>query len=138
MSHEVCIQLAEREMEGLQRLSERLGTSPKDAAALLIGEGVRAAEFRGIEYRDSAVGRQAYVKGTRLTVWYTIKLIRAYAGDHAAVAEHLDVPVEHIHAAARYAEAYPEEIEEAIRDNDKSFEELKRILPNIQLGWVDI
>jgi hypothetical protein len=49
-------------------------------------------EFPFIEFRDSTVGRQAYVQGGTLAVWEVMMLARAYQSNAAAVARHLGWP----------------------------------------------
>lgn len=133
MSKVVSMRLREEQFARLQRLARRLGRTPSETAVLLLEEGLREAEFAYIEFRDSVVGRQPYVSGSRLAVWQVISLVRAYEGDLEKVASHLGWLSSRVQAAVSYAEAYPEEIEEALADSYKGFEELKRILPNIQL-----
>lgn len=57
-------------------------------------------------------------------------LLRSYREDMSAVAKHLRWPEAKIQAAVNYAAAFPEEINEAIAENDSAdFEVLKRMLP---------
>jgi len=110
-----------------------MGRSASDVGAQLLAESLRQADFAFIEFRDSPVGRQAYVQGSRLAVWQVISLLRDHQSDVAKVAAHLRWPEAKVHAAVAYAQGYPEEIEEAIRDNDSvTFESLSRLLPGIQ------
>jgi hypothetical protein len=96
----------------------------------LVEEGLRRSEFAFIDFRDSAVGRQAYVQGSSLAVWEVMLLVRSYKGDAPAVAQHLRWPQRKVQAAINYAEAFPEEIQEALSDNDSvAFETLKRMAP---------
>jgi hypothetical protein len=56
--------------------------------------------------------------------------MRSYKADVSAVARHLGWPQVKVQAAAHYAEAFPEEIDEAIDENDAAdFKALKRMLP---------
>jgi hypothetical protein len=133
MSKVLSMRLRDEQMARLQRLARRLNRTPSETAALLIDEALREAEFAFIEFRDSPVGRQAYISGSRLTVWQVVSIARAYKGDVGKTAEHLGWPPVKVQAALNYAEAFAQEIEEALEDNDKGFDELKRILPNIEL-----
>ena len=57
-------------------------------------------------------------------------LVRSYQGHVPAVAKHLRWPEAKVRAAVNYAEAFPEEIEEAASENDAAdFKTLKRMLP---------
>jgi len=53
----------------LKRMANRHGGTPSDTSARLVEEGLRRSEFAYIDFRDSAVGRQAYVQGSTLAVW---------------------------------------------------------------------
>ena len=96
----------------------------------LAGEGLRRSEFAFIDFRDTAAGRQACIRASSLAVWELMLLLRAYKGDAAAVAKYLCWPQTKVQAAVHYAEAFPEEINEAIAENDAmDFDALKRMLP---------
>jgi hypothetical protein len=57
-------------------------------------------------------------------------LVRSYKAGIPAVAQHLRWPERKVQAAINYAEAFPEEIQEALSDNDSvDFETLKRMAP---------
>ena len=91
-------------------------------------------EFPFIEFRDSTRGQQAYIQGSSLAVWEVMFVARDYASDKTAVARHLRWPEEKVQAAFNYTQAFPDEINQAIAENDAmDFEALKRILPQIEL-----
>jgi len=114
----------------LKRMATRHGWTPSDASARLVEEGLRRSEFAFVDFRDSAAGRQAYIQGSTLAVWEVVQLVRVYKGDIAAVAKHLQWPEARIQASVNYAEAFSEEIEQAISENAATdFDDLKRMLP---------
>jgi hypothetical protein len=114
----------------LKRLARRHGWTASDASARLVEEGLRRSEFAFIDFRDSAAGRQACIQGSSLAVWEVILLVRSHAGDATAVARHLKWPPIKVQAEVHYAEAFPEEIDEAIAENAAfDFQALKRMLP---------
>ncbi len=126
----VSMRLPVESSERLKRLAKRHGWSASDAGARLVEEGLRRSEFAFIDFRDSAVGRNAYVQGSTLAVWEIILLLRSYQNDPEAVARHLQWPETKVLAAVNYAGAFAEEIEEAIAENDAvDLEALKRMLP---------
>jgi hypothetical protein len=117
----------------LKRMARRHGWTTSDASARLVEEGLRRSEFAYIDFRDSAVGRQAYMQGSRLAVWQVAMLLRSYKQDVGAVAKHLEWPVFRVQAALNYIEAFPEEIGEALAENDAmDFAALKRMLPQAE------
>lgn len=114
----------------LKRMATRHGWTPSDAGARLVDEGLRRSDFAFVDFRDSAAGRQACIQGSTLAVWEVVQLVRAYKGESAGVAKHLQWPKAKVRAAMNYAEAFPEEIEQAISENAAmDFDALKRMLP---------
>ena len=129
----VSLRLDPSEAEKLKQLARRAGRTPSELGADLLGESIRRSDFAFIEFRDSASGRQAYIQGTRLAVWQTVTVLRSYEGNVAKAAAHLRWPEAKVHAAVAYTKAFPNEIEEAIKENDSvDFERLSRLLPGIQ------
>jgi uncharacterized protein (DUF433 family) len=114
----------------LKRMARRHGWTASDASARLVEEGLRRSEFAFIDFRDSGAGRQACMQGSTLAVWEIMMLIRSHAGDAGALAKHLNWPPMKVQAAIHYAEAFAEEINEEIADNDAiDYDALKRMLP---------
>jgi len=114
----------------LKRMANRHGWTPSDASARLVEEGLRRSEFAFIDFRDSPVGRQAYVQGSTLAVWEVMWLVHSYQESLTAVAKHLQWPEAKVQAAINYAEAFPEEVEQALSENAATdFTALKRMLP---------
>jgi hypothetical protein len=114
----------------LKRMANRYGWTPSDASARLVEEGLRRSEFAFVDFRDSAAGRQACIQGSSLAVWEVILLVRSYKNDLSATAKHLKWPFAKVLAAVNYAEAFPDEIDEALAENSAvDFTALKRMLP---------
>ena len=126
----ISMRLPQESGNRLKRMASRHGWTPSDASARLVEEGLRRSEFAFLDFRDSPAGRQAYIQGSTLAVWEVILLVRSYQGDATAVARHLRWPETKVEAAINYAEAFPEEIEEALSQNaNTDFVALKRMLP---------
>jgi len=114
----------------LKRMANRHGWTPSDASARLVEEGLRRSEFGFIDFRDSLAGRQACIQGSTLAVWEVMLLVHSYRQNLSAVAGHLKWPEVKVQAAVNYAEAFPEEISEALAENEATdFAMLKRMLP---------
>ena len=137
MSKVVSLRLKDEQIERLQRAARRLGRSPSEVAALLLEESLRQRDFAFVEFRDSAVGRQAYLQGTRLAVWQLAWLARYFGGDVSKAASHLDLPTIQVAAALRYAAAYHDEIDLAIADNARTTTDLAQNVPNLEIIDVD-
>ena len=130
----VSLRVSEAQAERLQRKARRLGRSPSETGAILLDESLRRDEFAFIDFRDSPLGRQAYLQSTRLAVWMVVKIARRFGSDVGKTAAHLQRPPAHIQAALNYGKAFPQEIEDAIRDNDSyDFGKVSRMLPQAQL-----
>jgi hypothetical protein len=114
----------------LKRMANRHGWTPSDASARLVEEGLRRSEFGFIDFRDSPAGRQACLQGSTLAVWEVMLLVHSYKKDVSAVARHLKWPEVKVQAAVNYAGAFPEEVNEAMAENEATdFEALQRMLP---------
>lgn len=114
----------------LKRMATRHGWTPSDASARLVEEGLRRGEFAFIDFRDSAAGRQACIQGSSLAVWEIMLLAPGYKNNVAAVAKHLHWPEAKVQTAFNYAKAFPDEINQAIADNDAvDFATLSQMLP---------
>jgi hypothetical protein len=127
------MRLPEESGKRLKRMATRHGWTPSDASARLVEEGLRRSEFAFIDFRDSPAGRQAYLQVSTLAVWEVVLLIRSHKSDISAAAKHLRWPEAKVRAALNYAEAFADEIEEAIAENRATgFEQLKRMLPQAE------
>jgi len=114
----------------LKSMANRHGWTPSDASARLVEEGLRRSEFAFLDFRDSTIGRQAYIQGSSLAVWEVMLLVRSYKNDLQAVARHLRWPKARVQAAVNYARAFPAEINEALAENNaNNFTAISQMLP---------
>jgi hypothetical protein len=114
----ISMRLSTRSGKRLKRMAIAHGWTASDASARLVEEGLRRADFAFIDFRDSTVGRQACVQGSSLAVWEILMLARNYKNDVSLVAKHLRWPQAKVQAAFNYAKAFPDEINDAVADND--------------------
>src|SRR5882724_10037775 len=77
----------------LGRMARQLGRTASETGALLIEEGLRRSEFAFIDFRDSPVGRQAFIQGSSLAVWEVVWIVRSYQDDAGRAAGHLEMPL---------------------------------------------
>jgi hypothetical protein len=132
MSAVISLRLRDDQRAQLDLLARRSGKKPSEVAARLLEEGLRMASHPYIEFRDSMVGRQAYVSGSSLAVWEVALIAREFPESErvAATARHLDWPAPRVQAALRYADDFAQEIDAALADNDSyDFARLARELP---------
>lgn len=133
MSQVVSTRLPDQTAERLKRFARRLGKTPSETSAILIEESLRESEFPYIEFRHSALGRQAYLKNSSLALWEVIQIAQGYELDEQKTAEHFQRPLEWVRSALLYAIAYSEEIQTAIADAQAANEtSLKRLLPQLE------
>jgi hypothetical protein len=126
----VSMRLSSHTSKRLANVARRHGWTVSDTSARLVEEGLRRSEFGLIDFRDSPIGRQAYVQGSSLAVWEVIMIARSYKNDADRTAAHLQWPESKVRAALNYAQAFPDEIERALQENDTmDFEALSRMLP---------
>ena len=95
---------------GVERLAAQTGHKPAQIGARLIEEGLRRRDFPQIELRDTAAGRVAYLKGTRLAVYWIVLRVRDGVTTER-IAEELEVSPVQLNAALAYAQAFASEIE---------------------------
>jgi uncharacterized protein (DUF433 family) len=130
MSQVVSLRLQDQQAKRLKRYARRVGRTPSEAGRLLLDQALRQTEFPYIEFRDSSVGRQAYIQGRRSAVWMVMMIAGQYRNDVKKTARHFQWPAEWVQAAFNYAQAFPNEIRDAIEDNESvTPEDLKRMLP---------
>jgi len=110
--------VTQQQAQRLERKARQIGRSASRTCALLLDEALRRDEFAFIEFRDSPVGRQAYIHGSRLAVWQVIAIFGSYQDDVVKTAAHLEWPAAKVEAALNYSRAFPDEIEAALCDSN--------------------
>jgi hypothetical protein len=136
MSQTVSLRLPDTTAEWLRATARRTGHSLNELGAQLLEESRRTSEFAEIEFRSFNGERHACVKGS-LQVWQLIEVARNYDMDAGKTAEHFGWPAWKVQAGFHYYEAFPDEIDRAIEENQgMGYERLKRLFP--QLGVVEV
>jgi hypothetical protein len=130
MTKVVSMRLREDQVARLGRVARRMGRSPSETSAMLVEEGLRRVEFALIDFRESPIGRQAYVQGSTLAVWEVVLVAQDFGLDAEKTAEHLGWTVPRVRAALNYAAAHADEIGVAIADYDEvDLHALERLVP---------
>lgn len=133
MTQVISIRLRDDQVNRLKRFARRTGKSQSEMGAQFIEESMREAEFSYIEFRDSVVGRLAYMKDSNLAVWEVILIARDHNMDPALVTDYFERPRAWVSAAFNYYEAYPDEIDPLVEDcQSVTFDKLKRLLPALE------
>jgi hypothetical protein len=130
----VSARLAPEQEKRLSKKAKEMGRTPSETGALLIEEGLRRDEFAFIDFRNSPVGRQAYIQGSTLAVWEIVWISKSYRGDVTKTARHLEMSPLKVRSALNYARAFPDEVSSAIAEHEASdFEALSRMLPQAEI-----
>ncbi len=134
MSQILSLRVPDQMAERLERFARRQGNgmTRTKASVLLLEEALREVEFAHVEYRDSPLGRQPYLKGSGLAIWEIVMIARHYDLSAERIAQDYPYPTEAIQAALNFYEAYAGEMDQAIQDNDRGFDALKRLLPGLR------
>ena len=134
MSHLVSARLSEQTAERVKQYARKKQRSVNETVSLALEEWLRQNEFAFIEFRDTRDGRIAYMKNSRIAVYWIIKVAKSYDMDKERLCAYWpNRPRAWVLAALNYYEVYSEEIDQQIADYDSvSFETLKRQLPQVE------
>jgi len=135
VSQTVSLRLPDELVSRIDRFARMLGngTTRTRASVILLDEALREEDFAGIEFRNTSVGRQPFVKQTGMAVWEFVMVAQGLDLDAQRTADYLQCPVGNVKAALNYYDAYREEIDQALQDNNLGEERLKRLFPNLQV-----
>jgi len=122
----------------LERFAKKRG-SAGTAAARVLEEAKRREEFAAVEFRDTPLGRLAFVHGSRVPM---AMVSRAAQDDPAldaqALAERFHWPLWKAASALAYVRHHPEEMIQEIEDLDsREVADLKKILPGLEAIELD-
>lgn len=116
----------------LEWFSQRRGSAGA-AAARLIEEARRREVFRAIEFRDTPLGRVAWVQGTRVQAAFAWRVARDLGFDAGKVARHFAWPLWKAESVLAYADACHDEIEADVQALEEAdFSALKRRIPGLK------
>jgi hypothetical protein len=132
VSRVVTLRLSDDTAARLRAWARRAGRSVSEMGARSIEEWLRQQEFADIEFRALGGERSACLKGAA-PVWQVVMIGQRYNMDPEQTAAHFDWPVHRARAAFNYYQAFPQEIDQAIADNEAmTFERLQRLLPQVE------
>ncbi len=135
MTHVLTTRLPEETAERVRQYAKRRQRSVNETVAVAIEEWLRQTEYAHIEFRDTPHGRLAYMKNSRLPVYWVIKTARSYGMDVEQTRAHWpNRPRGWVEAAVAYYQAFPQEIDDQIEDygSGAAFATLKGPLPEIE------
>lgn len=140
MSQLISARVPDNTANRLKKYAARKQRSLNEVAGHAFEEWLRQEEFAEIEFRDTPQGtRRAFMKNSRLSVAWVIRVAKSYDMDVEKVLAHWpDRPRFWVQAAIHYYEAYSEEIDAELleMEQDAGLEALKRRFPNIEVFTV--
>lgn len=116
--------------ELVAREARRTRRSKGAVVESLAEEALRTRRFPGIAFRGADWNRRPWVIGTALDVWEIVAATSGFDSPLAAAAE-TDVAEAHVRLALAYHEAFPHEIDDAITENSRPLEQLRREYPTL-------
>jgi hypothetical protein len=126
----ISLRITEEVKYELERMAQRFGTNPATLGADFVTQGVRTTNHPSIEFRQTPVGRMAYVRGVRLPVWLAIQTVEDCQGSSEKAAKLLRLPNLLLKAALAYAKSFPEEIAADREVGRRPLEDLDSLVPN--------
>lgn len=135
MSQLLSARLPDETAERVKRYARKKQRSVNETVSLALDEWLRQNDFTYIEFRETRDGRVAYMKNSRLPVYWVVKIAMSYDMDISRVCDYWpNRPRAWVQAAFNYYQAYTEEIDAQIADyNSITPEALKRHLPQIEM-----
>ena len=130
----VSVRLPRRSRQELERLARRWGRTPGDLAGSFVEESLRTCAFANLEFRSTPAGRVPYLAGSRLAIHQVMSILRDFKGNIEKTAQHLQIAPALVRTAQLYAREYAEEIAQLSSDNERGFEALQRLLPDLEKG----
>lgn len=94
-------------------------------------EAIRTRRFPGVAFRGTDWSRRPWIIGTALDVWEVVAASRAYASPRE-MARRTDLTEVQVALALAYHREFPDEVDEAIADNERSLDELRREYPTVE------
>ncbi|MCW3097762.1 MAG: hypothetical protein JWL77_3380 [Chthonomonadaceae bacterium] len=135
MSRMVNLRLPDELVSRIDHFARILGngTTRTQAASILLDEALREEEFSEIEFRNTSIGRQPFVEQSGMAVWEFIMVAQGFGMDAERTAEYLRCPIRNVKSALNYYDAYREEIDQTLKENDMGEERLKLLFPNLRV-----
>ena len=116
--HGVKLNLPESVYDGIEDAARRTERSLAEVAGEMLAEALKMRRIPGIVFADGTHGRVARIAGTGLDVGEIVAAYRAANENWELLKADFDwLSEQQLRSALVYAEAYPEEIEDALREN---------------------
>lgn len=111
------------QVERLRKFARRYRQTPSQMVVYLTEEALQEAEFPMIDFRDTAIGRVPFLRGTGLAIWEIISAAKDFGLNAKKTAGYFERPAEWAEPAIEYYKAHPNRIDQLIEENDAITEE---------------
>jgi uncharacterized protein (DUF433 family) len=113
--------------------AKRLKRSKSSLVEELAEEGTKVRRFPGMAFRGEGPYREPWIVGTGLDVWELCEILEHYDGSIERVTKDYDgVDERACRLALAYRREYPEEIGDAIAENNRTPEEWLALYPFVE------
>jgi uncharacterized protein (DUF433 family) len=102
----------------------------------LADEALRIRRYPGIAFRGVDWERRPWIMGTALDIWEIVRAYRDF-GCIEDMTRETDLTDRQIRLALAYYEDFPDEIDLAIAEADRTLDELHALFPTIDIVFVD-
>jgi hypothetical protein len=99
----------------------------------LTEEAIRTRRFAGIGFRGEDAGRRPWVVGSGLDIWEIIQMLDDF-GSIVPLVEETQLTERQARLAIAYRDSYPEEIAEAVAQNQRAAAEWHELYPFIEIS----
>jgi uncharacterized protein (DUF433 family) len=99
----------------------------------LTEEAIRVRRFAGIGFRGEDAARRPWVIGSGLDIWEIIQMLDDF-GSIEPLAEETQLTERQARLAIAYRDSYPEEIAEAVAQNQRAAAEWHELYPFIEIS----
>ncbi len=130
------MRLSQRTDELVTHEARRTRRSKGAIVESLADEALRARRFPGIAFRGADWNRRPWVIGTALDVWEIVAASRGFESPLDAVAES-ELTEGQVRLALAYHQEFPDEIDDAIAENERPLDRLQREFPTIDTLTVE-
>ena len=112
--------------------AKRTGRSKSAVVEDLALEATKARRFPGISFQGEWPDREPVITDTGFDVWQLCETLDNYGSVAKVVADFSLVTELHCRLARSYRDAFPDEVEGAIANNNRSGDELRALYPFIE------
>lgn len=116
----------------VEREATRTRRSKSAIVEGLAEEAATIRRFPGLAFRGDDWERRPWLIGTGLDVWELVDMLRSYDGDVERLVADNHVEARHVQLAVAYYEEHADEVDDAIADNRRPLDELKRLHPFVR------